>query len=398
MEFDFETLVERSGANLKLMMTPPEVVKAGNISLDGAEPDFKSAPVIEEAVIRFAKNGLYGFTLPDEAYKSAVTKWMQMSRKTQIKPEWIVTTLGTIYSLATTIRLVCTDPDDGIIVTTPVYNRYRQAADRLNKKTVECPLLYDSVNGSYQMNFDAIKSAMANPNNKLFVLCNPHNPVGRVWTKEELETIGDICYRHHVIVVSDEIHADFAFQGKHQVFANLKKEYEEMTIACTSPSKTFNLAGLQTSNIFIPNQKLKNAFKKQLAAAGYSQLNAAGLVACEAAYRDGEEWYQAMKKYVAGNIAFTKEFVEKNLPGVNMVEHEGTYLIWLDFNGLGLCAQELEDLIVHKAKLWLDSGRIFGKCGRGFQRINVACPRSTLKEALERIAKVLPADTVKFAS
>ena len=146
MEFDFETLVERSGANLKLMMTPPEVVKAGNISLDGAEPDFKSAPVIEEAVIRFAKNGLYGFTLPDEAYKSAVTKWMQMSRKTQIKPEWIVTTLGTIYSLATTIRLVCTDPDDGIIVTTPVYNRYRQAADRLNKKTVECPLIYDSVN------------------------------------------------------------------------------------------------------------------------------------------------------------------------------------------------------------------------------------------------------------
>ena len=171
-----------------------------------------------------------------------------------------------------------------------------------------------------------------------------------------------------------------------------------MTIACTSPSKTFNLAGLQTSNIFIPNQKLKNAFKKQLAAAGYSQLNAAGLVACEAAYRDGEEWYQAMKKYVAGNIAFTKEFVEKNLPGVNMVEHEGTYLIWLDFNGLGLCAQELEDLIVHKAKLWLDSGRIFGKCGRGFQRINVACPQSTLKEALERIAEVLPADTVKFAS
>ena len=201
-----------------------------------------------------------------------------------------------------------------------------------------------------------------------------------------------------MIVVSDEIHADFAFQGKHQVFANLKKEYEEMTIACTSPSKTFNLAGLQTSNIFIPNQKLKNAFKKQLDAAGYSQLNAAGLVACEAAYRDGEEWYQAMKKYVADNIAFTKEFVEKNLPGVNMVEHEGTYLIWLDFNGLGLCTQELEDLIVHKAKLWLDSGRIFGKCGRGFQRINVACPRSTLKEALERIAKVLPADTVKFAS
>ena len=213
MEFDFETLVERSGANLKLMMTPPEVVKAGNISLDGAEPDFKSAPVIEEAVIRFAKNGLYGFTLPDEAYKSAVTKWMQMSRKTQIKPEWIVTTLGTIYSLATTIRLVCTDPDDGIIVTTPVYNRYRQAADRLNKKTVECPLIYDSVNGSYQMDFDAIKSAMANPNNKLFVLCNPHNPIGQIWKEKDLVRLAELANRYGVIVYSDEIFADNCYQG-----------------------------------------------------------------------------------------------------------------------------------------------------------------------------------------
>lgn len=290
-----------------------------------------------------------------------------------------------------------TDPGDAVLIQSPVYYPFSEVISDNGRKIVSSDLFLGEDN-RYHIDFADFEKKIVEEQVKLFFLCNPHNPVGRVWTKEELETIGDICYRHHVIVVSDEIHADFAFQGKHQVFANLKKEYEEMTIACTSPGKTFNLAGLQTSNIFIPNQKLKNAFKKQLAAAGYSQLNAAGLVACEAAYRDGEEWYQAMKKYVAGNIAFTKEFVEKNLPGVNMVEHEGTYLIWLDFNGLGLCAQELEDLIVHKAKLWLDSGRIFGKCGRGFQRINVACPQSTLKEALERIAEVLPADTIKAAS
>ncbi len=185
MKFDFETLVSRPGANLKRMMTPPEVVEAGNISLDGAEPDFKSAPVIEEAVIRFAKNGLYGFTLPDDAYRNAVVNWMKMNRNTSLQPQWVVTTLGTIYSLATAIRLTCPDPEDGMIITTPVYNRYRQAADRLNRKTVECPLIYDANAGSYEMDFAAIEAAMADPHNKLFVLCNPHNPIGQIWKKED---------------------------------------------------------------------------------------------------------------------------------------------------------------------------------------------------------------------
>ena len=213
--------------------------------------------------------------------------------------------------------------------------------------------------------------------------------MGRVWTREELTRLGDICVKHHVIVVSDEIHQDFVFKGKHLVFANLKKEYEDISIVCTSPSKTFNLASLMMSNIFIPNRELKHKFRKELDAAGTSQLGVMGLVACEAAYSKGEEWYQAMLSYVSDNIEFTKRYVEEKLHGVRMVEHEGTYLVWLDFRGTGLSTDELEKLMVHKAKLWLDSGKIFGESGRGFQRINVACPRSVLSEALERIKKAL---------
>ena len=219
--------------------------------------------------------------------------------------------------------------------------------------------------------------------------CNPHNPVGRVWTREELIAVGDICHKYGVIVASDEIHEDFVFKGKHIPFASIKKEFEDISITCTSPSKTFNLAGMLISNIFIPNAKLRHAVRKQIDAAGISQLSTLGLTACEAAYRDGGQWYEAMMEYVRGNIEYVKKFTEENLPGVKMTEHEGTYLVWLDFNGTGLTVKELDDLIINKARLWLDSGHIFGAVGDGFQRINVACPRSTLQTAMERIAEAL---------
>ena len=249
--------------------------------------------------------------------------------------------------------------------------------------------LYLGEDNSYHIDFDDFEKKIIEEQIKLFFLCSPHNPVGRVWTREELTRLGDICVKHNVIVVSDEIHQDFVFKGKHLVFANLKKEYEDISIIFTSPSKTFNLAGMMMSNIFIPNRDLKHKFRKELDAAGTSQLGVMGLVACEAAYSQGEEWYQAMLSYVAENIEFTKSYVAKKLHGVRMVEHEGTYLVLLDFRGTGLSVDELEYLMIHKAKLWLDSGKIFGECGRGFQRINVACPRSVLSEALERIRKAI---------
>ena len=304
-----------------------------------------------------------------------------------VQEKWLIKTPGIVFALAMAVKAY-TEPGDRVLIQLPVYYPFSEVIEDNGRKVVSSNLVLGNDN-RYHIDFEDFEQKIVEEQVKLFFLCNPHNPVGRVWTKEELTSLGDICVKHHVIVVSDEIHNDFIFKGKHAVFANLKKEYEDISITCTSPSKTFNLASMLISNIFIPNQQLKHKFRKELDAAGISQLSVLGLVACEAAYSQGEEWYQAMLSYVARNIEFTRKFVEDNLQGVRMIEHEGTYLVWLDFRGTGLDADELDKLIIHKAKLWLDSGKIFGECGRGFQRINVACPRSTLKEALERIKRAL---------
>ena len=296
-------------------------------------------------------------------------------------------TPGVVFALATAVKAY-TQPGDGVLLQLPVYYPFSEVIEDNGRKVVSNNL-YLGEDNRYHIDFEDFEAKIVKEKIKLFFLCNPHNPVGRVWTREELERIGDICVQHGVIVVSDEIHHDFIFQGGHHVFANLKKEYEEITITCTSPSKTFNLAGMLVSNIFIPNQELRKAFRKEKAAAGVSQLGVMGLVACETAYAKGEEWYQGMLSYVKENIAFTRRYVEEHLQGVRMIEHEGTYLVWLDFRGTGLGTEELEKRMIYKAKLWLDSGRLFGECGLGFQRINVACPRSVLKIALERMKTVL---------
>ena len=206
-------------------------------------------------------------------------------------------------------------------------------------------------------------------------------------SKEELTKIGDTCLEHNVIVVSDEIHNDFVFKGKHTVFASIKKEYEDICIVCTSASKTFNIATMLVSNIFIPNRDLKKRFKKEVEAAGISQLNIMGLLATQAAYEDGEVWYEAMHSYVKSNIEYVREYVRNKLPGVNAVDGEGTYLLWLDFRGTGIGSDEINKRIVADARLWLDRGEIFGEEGEGFQRINVATPRKNVTECLERIKK-----------
>ena len=222
----------------------------------------------------------------------------------------------------------------------------------------------------------------------MFILCNPHNPVGRVWTKEELIRLGDICLKHNVLVISDEIHSDFIFSGEHRIFANLKREYADISMICTAPSKTFNIAGLQISNIFLPNEALARRFRKELDATGYSQLSLPALIACEAAYQHGDEWLNAVLAYIKKNAQYVQNYLEKYLPKVKMINQEGTYLVWLDFREYKLSDKELDKRIVEQAGLWLDSGAMFGKSGEGFQRINIACPRATLKEALERLRKV----------
>ena len=352
-----------------------------------ADMDFKTSSYIEDALVERAKEAIFGYSELQTPYFHEVANWMKIHHNWEVKRTWLVKTPGVVFALAMAVKAF-TDPGDSVIIQSPVYYPFSEVITD-NGRNIVSSDLYLGVDDRYHMDYADFEKKIIENDVKLFLLCNPHNPVGRVWTKGELEKVGDICLKHNVLVVSDEIHADFVFKGQHQVFTAIKKEYEDITLTCTAPSKTFNLAGLSLSNIFIPNRELKRQFKAELKAAGTGLMGVMGLVACQTAYEKGEEWYYAMKSYVQANIEFTKQYVEENLPGVKMIDHEGTYLVWLDFRETGLGVDELEDLIIHKAKLWLDSGKIFGKNGEGFQRINVACPRSTVKEALDRMKEAM---------
>lgn len=385
---NFDTITDRKNTNcLKYDFAVRRGKPEDVLPLWVADMDFKISSYIQEALQKQAEHGIYGYSEAREEYFDALKAWMQKHHGWEIDETWLIKTPGVVFALAMAVKAF-TKEGDGVIIQQPVYYPFSEVIRDNGRRIINNRLIQDE-SGKYQMDFEDLEEKIVQEKAKLLFLCNPHNPVGRVWSREELEKLGDLCQKHHVIVVSDEIHEDFVYHGKHQVFANIKKEYQDFTITCTAPSKTFNIAGLQVSNIFIANPLLKQKFRKEISAAGYSQLNAAGLAACQAAYQNGGEWHQAMLAYIKENIAYTKQFVETRLPGVKMTEPEGTYLVWMDFRGLGLKDSELEELIVKKAGLWLDSGSIFGDAGRGFQRVNVACPRKTLELALTKLEKAI---------
>lgn len=387
---DFDTIIDRKNTDcLKYDFAKRRGMPEDVLPLWVADMDFKTSSYVEDALAERARHGIFGYSESQTPYFEIVRDWMKRHHDWEVKEPWLIKTPGVVFALAMTVKAY-TEPGDGVLIQSPVYYPFSEVIEDNGRRIVSNTLVLGE-DHKYHIDFEDFERQIKENQIKLFFLCNPHNPVGRVWTTEELTRLGDICLKYQVTVVSDEIHSDFIFWGRHQVFADLKREYADITVTCTAPSKTFNLAGLLLSNIFISNRELRHKFRQQVNAAGISQLSPFGLVACETAYTQGEEWYQAMLAYVAENIAFTKEYVEKHLPGVEMVEHEGTYLVWLDFRKTGLSVEELEDLIVNRAKLWLDSGKIFGKSGEGFQRINVACPRQILEEALHRIREQLQA-------
>jgi len=387
--YDFDTPIERRNTDcLKYDFAVKRGMPGNILPLWVADMDFKTSDQILEAIHKRTEHGIFGYTESGGRYFEAVAAWMRERHRWEIKRNWLVKTPGVVFALAMSVKAY-TDEGGTVLIQQPVYYPFAEVIENNGRKVVSSDLVLGS-DGKYHIDFQDFEKKVIEENISLFLLCSPHNPVGRVWTKEELLKIGEICLRHEVIVVSDEIHEDFMFGGhKHIVFASLQKEFEEISVTCTSPAKTFNIAGLQISNILVPDGKLRSQLKKQIAAAGYSQLNTIGLTAAEAAYRYGGGWYEAMLEYVEGNIHYMKDFIERELPQLTMIEPEGTYLVWVDFRKLGLSETELEELIVKKANLWLDSGTVFGKTGDGFGRFNVACPRVTLKKALEQLKSAI---------
>lgn len=386
---NFDQIIERRNTDcLKYDFAVRRGKPADVLPLWVADMDFPTSSLIIDALEERVRHGIFGYTESRESYFEAVADWMYRMHGWQVDRRWLVKTPGVVFALAMAVKAY-SDPGDAVLIQQPVYYPFTEVIEDNDRIVVSSDLILES-DGKYHIDFDDFEQKIVEHHVHLFLLCSPHNPVSRVWSEEELLRIGEICLKHGVIVVSDEIHEDFVFgDRRHYVFANLRKEFETITVTCTSPAKTFNLAGLQISNIFIQDPILRGKFRKQIAAAGYSQLNTLGITACEAAYRNGESWYRAMMAYLEENITFLRAYLKKNLPGIRMIEPEGTYLIWLDCRGLGLAEPELEKLIVEKAGLWLDSGAIFGKAGEGFERINVACPRKILEEALTKIKRAV---------
>ena len=388
MGYDFDRIVERKGTNsLKYDFARERGKREDVLPLWVADMDFQTAPEILEQLKQAVEHGIYGYSESKDGYFRAVQHWYDEHFGWHVEKNWLVKTPGVVFALAMAIKAF-TKKGDAVLLQQPMYYPFSEVIRDNDRVLINSPLKLE--NGHYEIDFEDLEEKIQDNSVKLFLLCSPHNPVGRVWQEWELRKLGDICLRHSVLVVSDEIHSDFTYEGHvHHVFANLSPEISNITVTCTAPSKTFNLAGLQVSNIFISNEKLRKQFKKAVDAAGYSQLNLMGLVACQAAYEKGEPWFKALKAYLAENLEFVRVYLKEHLPQISLVEPEGTYLIWLDFRRLGLTESQREDLIVNKAHLWLDSGVMFGPDGEGFERINIACPRAVLQKALEQLEKAL---------
>ena len=385
---DFDRIIDRKNTRcLKYDFAVKRGMPEDVLPLWVADMDFETSSYIEDALTERVQEGIFGYSDVQTPYFEIIRDWMIRHHDWEPQEKWLIKTPGVVFALAMAVKAY-TDPGDKVLLQQPVYYPFSEVITDNGREVVSNDLVLTE-DGTYKIDFADFEQKIIANGIKLFLLCSPHNPVGRVWTKEELERIGDICVKHGVTVVSDEIHNDFIWEGTHTVFAGIKKEFADISVTCTSPSKTFNLASMLISNIFIPNQILRRKFRKEMDRAGISQLSVLGLVATEAAYAHGDEWYAAMKNYVRDNIAFARAYVEENLPGVRMIDTQGTYLIWLDFRQTGLTVEQLDHKIIYEAGLWLDSGKIFGKTGEGFERINVACPRAVLQEALDRIRGIL---------
>jgi cysteine-S-conjugate beta-lyase len=349
-----------------------------------ADMDFPAPQPVVDALVRRAQHGIFGYTIRTDSYNEAVVDWMKRRHGWPIKPEWIVSTPGVVPAINYMVRTF-TGPGEKVLVQRPVYYPFFNAIENNGAEIVSSSLVLAS--GRYEIDFDDFEKKTADPSVTLFILCNPHNPVGRVWTRDELTRIERICRKHGVLVVADEIHGDLIYSGvRFTPFAVLGEEAAGSTITCTAPSKTFNLAGLHTSNIIIADPQLRQRFQQTLNSCGMGKwANPFGVVACEAAYRHGEEWLAQAMAYIEENFNYLLAFIADKVSGIRVIRPEGTYLVWLDCRGLGLDKWALKKLMLKKARIFADEGFIFGPEGEGFERINIACPRPILQDALARI-------------
>jgi len=389
MPYDFDTVIERCDTNCAKwdaakMRYPGKDI----LPMWVADMDFNTAPPIIEALKKRAEHGMFGYVLKSAAYNEAVLGWVKRRHGWDLSTEWLCNSPGVVTALALCIHAF-TQPGDKIIVQPPVYYPFFRVILSNGRQLVTNPLI---LNGEkYTIDFDDLEKK-ADSGTRMMIISNPHNPIGRLWTREELEHLGRFCVDHDIVLVSDEVHCDLVYPGKRHVpTASISEEIARQTVTCMAPSKTFNLAGLKTSVIIIPNPKLRRSYQRTLMNLSLGGDSAFGVAALEAAYTQGDAWLDALLVYLEDNMEFTIRYFQENAPKIKAFRSEATYLLWLDCRGLGLSPKALDEFMLEKAGVWLDDGQLFGQGGEGFQRMNFACPRATLTEGLSRIARAVRA-------
>lgn len=392
MNYNFDEVIAREKTN-SAKWEPTVYNKMLGFESEGVLPlwvadmDFRAPQLVIDALITRVEHGIFGYSAPLDEYYAALTWWQKSRHNWDIKTEWVTTTPGIVPGLNFFIRAL-SEEGDKIIIQEPVYYPFRTTVENNNRIVANNPLIVD--NGKYVMDYDHLEQLAQDPSTKMLILCSPHNPMGIVWSSDELRKLGEICNKHQVIVIADEIHNDLILPGnKHITYALLGEEFANNAVICTAPSKTFNLAGMQTSNIIIPNPSIKEKIDLELKKSSIGGLNLFGIVATTAAYtEEGAKWLDQLLAYLDSNAEFINNFVQERMPHVKFVKPQGTYLAWLDFKDTSIL-EGLEKKIVEEAKVLLDGGSWFGAGGEGYMRINFACPRPILAEALERIARFI---------
>ncbi len=392
MKYNFETAPDRRGTGAfkwNSMYEAKPDVSDGVIPFSVADMEFQNPQPLLDGMAKYVSQAVYGYTGPTHAYYESVINYMKRRHNWEIQKDWIITTPGVVPALNELVKAF-SEPGDGVIITRPVYYPFSMAIENSGRKLVNVSLI--NRNGHYEMDFEGLEEAAKDPSTKLMILCSPHNPVGRVWTEEELRKLASICNSNGVMILSDEIHFDFVFPGhKHTVLATLSEEIQQNNIFCTAPSKTFNLGGVQVSNIIIPNPKLREQYNEYRKSMGMLALNMFAYKVGELVYNACGDWFEELMQVLDTNRKLVEQYIATYLPQIKVIPLEGTYLQWLDCRALGMSGKELETFMQQKAELFFDEGYIFGEEGDGFERWNLACPTKYIQEGLERLRKAVEA-------
>ncbi|MDR0268228.1 MalY/PatB family protein [Paenibacillus sp.] len=348
-----------------------------------ADMDFESPAPVIEAMRQHVEHGVFGYAMETDEYKQSIADWMKQRHAWEIDQDWIVFCPGVVPALSFAVQAF-TQPGDKIVIQPPVYPPFHNVVKDHGRELVLNPLKCE--NGRYSMDLEGLEAILEGGHIKMLILCSPHNPVGRVWTRGELEALVQLCARHDVLIVSDEIHADLVYEkNAHIPLTQISGDAKKRSIICTAPSKTFNIAGLNTSNVIIPDPDIRSTFKKTLELYHVGSISTLGSAATQAAYTSGGEWLDEVLSYMQQNIDYVLDYIGKHIPEIKAYRPEATYLMWLDFRALGMTKDEVADFLLSKAKLALNKGSAFGAEGEGFMRMNIACPKATVIEAMERL-------------